>query len=133
MNDLLRHLSELMAWESITVAARSTAWAVFARLGAGIVGSSPTQGTHICVCLYSVFMLVLCLISGFTTGWPPSKESYRLCKKDYETEEEGRAQQTAVEPLINEWMNEHGLRYCLLNIVKYNLCTLQLAHYKFWE
>jgi hypothetical protein len=31
-----------------------------------------------------------------------SKESYRLCKKDYETEEEARAQQRAVEPFINE-------------------------------
>jgi hypothetical protein len=31
-----------------------------------------------------------------------SKESYRLCKKDYETEEEAKAQQKAVEPLRNE-------------------------------
>jgi hypothetical protein len=33
---------------------------------------------------------------------PPSKESYGLCKNDYKTEEEARAQQRAVEPLINE-------------------------------
>jgi hypothetical protein len=36
-----------------------------------------------------------------------SKESYRLCENYYETEEETRAQQTAVEPLMtNERMNE---------------------------
>jgi hypothetical protein len=34
-----------------------------------------------------------------------SKESYRPCKKDYETEE-AKAQQRAVEPSKNEWMNE---------------------------
>jgi hypothetical protein len=28
--------------------------------------------------------------------------SYRLCKKDCETEEEARAQQSAAEPLMNE-------------------------------
>jgi hypothetical protein len=31
-----------------------------------------------------------------------SKESYSLCKKNYETEEEARAQQRAAEPLLNE-------------------------------
>jgi hypothetical protein len=37
---------------------------------------------------------------------PSSKESYRLCKKDYETKEEARTQQRAVEPLNTE-MNEY--------------------------
>jgi hypothetical protein len=37
-----------------------------------------------------------------------SKESHRLCKKDNETEEEARAQQRAVEPLMNEGMNENN-------------------------
>jgi hypothetical protein len=35
---------------------------------------------------------------------PPSKEPYRLCKIDYETEEEARAQQNAIESLMNEWI-----------------------------
>jgi hypothetical protein len=29
-------------------------------------------------------------------------ESYRLCKKDYETEEEAKAQERAIEPLMND-------------------------------
>jgi hypothetical protein len=33
------------------------------------------------------------------------KESYRLCKKNYETEEVAWAQQRAVQPLMNELMN----------------------------
>jgi hypothetical protein len=37
---------------------------------------------------------------------PSSKESFRLCEKDYETEEQARAQQGPVEPLMNE-INEY--------------------------
>jgi hypothetical protein len=54
----------------------------------------------ISVCVYSVFVLPC------ATDWSPVQESYSLCKKDYETEEEARAKQKAVEPLMNEWMNE---------------------------
>jgi hypothetical protein len=46
----------------ITVAARSKARTVFARSNAGIVGSNPTRGMHVCV--YSVFVLG----SGLATG-----------------------------------------------------------------
>jgi hypothetical protein len=53
----------------ITVAARSKAWAVFARSNTGIVGSNPTQGMDVCVRLFCV--CVLCIGSGLATGWSP--------------------------------------------------------------
>jgi hypothetical protein len=49
-----------------------------------------------CVCV------VLCEVVASQRADPSSKESYRLCKKDCGTEEEARAQQRAVEPLMNE-------------------------------
>jgi hypothetical protein len=82
----------------ITVAARSKTWTVFARSNAGVFGSNLTQGMDVCVYIYSVFVLSL------RRADPPSEESYRLCKNDYETEEEVRAQQRAVVPLMNEWI-----------------------------
>jgi hypothetical protein len=81
----------------VRVAARSKAWTVFAPSNAGIVGSNPTQSMDVCVCV------VLVWVAALRRADPTSKESYRLCKKDYETEEEARAQQWAVEPLVNEY------------------------------
>jgi hypothetical protein len=48
------------------------------------------------VCVYFVFVL-----SCVRRADHSSKESYRLCKVDYDTEEEARALQRVVEPLMN--------------------------------
>jgi hypothetical protein len=81
---------------AVKVAARSKAWTIFVRSNAGIVGSNPTEGMDVCVCVYSVFVLFLYVGSYLATGWSPSKESYRLCKKRLRTEEEAGAQQSIV-------------------------------------
>jgi hypothetical protein len=49
--------------------------------------------------------VVLCLGRALRLADHSSKDCYRLCKKDYGTEEEARAQQRALEPLVNKWMN----------------------------
>jgi hypothetical protein len=60
----------------------------------------------------SVYAIILCLccpvvyVAALRQVDNSSKESYRLCKKDYETEEEAKAQQRAVESLMNDWKNE---------------------------
>jgi hypothetical protein len=66
------------------------------------MGSNPTRSMDVCGCVYSVFVLSFVLVAALLRADPPSKESYRLCKNDYETEEEARAQQRAVERLMNE-------------------------------
>jgi hypothetical protein len=51
----------------------------------------------ISVCVYSVFVYVAALRRADHSF----KESYRLCKNDYGSEEEARAQQRTVESLMN--------------------------------
>jgi hypothetical protein len=51
------HFAPVYQAVPITVAARFKTWTVFARSKAGIVGSNPTQGMDVCVCIYSVFVL----------------------------------------------------------------------------
>jgi hypothetical protein len=67
----------------ITVAARSKVWTVFARSNAGIVGSNPTQRHGYCLCVYSVCMLSRVRVAALRRADHSSKQSYRLCKKDY--------------------------------------------------
>jgi hypothetical protein len=59
----------------------------------------------VCVYVYSVFVLSCVYVEALGRPHPPSKVSYSLCKKDYETEEEASAQQRAVEPLMKELTN----------------------------
>jgi hypothetical protein len=54
------------------------------------------------VCFYSAFVLTCVEVAALRWASPASKECYRLCKKDYETEKADRAKQRAVE----SWMNE---------------------------
>jgi hypothetical protein len=68
------HLHDAMKYsyqqisEPVTVAVLSKAWTVFSRLSTGIVGSDPTWGMDVSVCLFCV-CIVLCIGSGLETGW----------------------------------------------------------------
>jgi hypothetical protein len=49
----------------------------------------------------SAFILGLCKVAALRRADHSPKESYREKKKDYKTEGEARAQQRAVEPVMN--------------------------------
>jgi hypothetical protein len=56
--------------KSITVAALSKAWTVFARSNTGVVDSNSTRGMDIYICLFCVYV-VLCIDVGLTNSWSP--------------------------------------------------------------
>jgi hypothetical protein len=70
----------LMGLQPITLAARSKAWTVFARTNTGIVGSNPTLCMDVCLRLFCDYV-VLCIVAALRRADPPSKLSYRLCKR----------------------------------------------------
>jgi hypothetical protein len=58
----------------IAVVSRSTAWTVFTRWNAGIVGSNPTRSMDVRVRLF-VFVLFCVYVAAFRQADPPSKGS----------------------------------------------------------
>jgi hypothetical protein len=62
------------------VAARSTAWTVFAYSSTGVVGSNPSQDMDVCFRLFCVCAVLCVRVAALRRADPPSKESYRLCK-----------------------------------------------------
>jgi hypothetical protein len=70
------------------VGGRSEAWTVFARSNTKIAGSNLIQCMDVFVSVYSVFLLPRVWLAVLRRADPSSEESYHVCKKDYETEEE---------------------------------------------
>jgi hypothetical protein len=84
---------------------------IFSSSNSGIVGLNPTQGMGVCMWVYSVFVLSCVQVAALRRADYMSKESYRLCKKDYETEGGGgkaRAQQKG-RRAVDEWMNVYSV------------------------
>jgi hypothetical protein len=69
------------------------AWIVFSHSNVVLVSSNPTQGMDVCVCVNSVFVLSSLSVAALRWAGHSTKGSYRLCKKDYDTEEAAKTQQ----------------------------------------
>jgi hypothetical protein len=96
-NSLIRFILNKWSVEihQLITAARSKAWNVFACSNTGVVSSNPSRSINVCERLFCPLVETLCRAD------PPSKQSYRLCIGS-QTDKEARAQQWAVEALMNE-------------------------------
>jgi hypothetical protein len=84
-----------------TTVAWSKVCTVFARSEAGIVGSNPTQGMHVCVRLFCV-CIVLCVGSGLAMGWAPVPGVLPTANKWLQNWITGLGPEWAGEPLKNK-------------------------------
>jgi hypothetical protein len=73
---LEEYIKILMSSFAVTVAARSKAWNVFARLNTGILGSNPARGMDVCMRLFCFRCPVL--VAALRRADHSSKESCQL-------------------------------------------------------
>jgi hypothetical protein len=69
----------------------------FPRWKAGIMGSNPARGLDVCVCIYSV-SVVLCVGSGLARGWSPVQGVLPHVYKIKKLKKRPRTNKRAVEP-----------------------------------
>jgi hypothetical protein len=122
----------------VTVAARSKAWNVFARLNTGIVGSNPARGMAVCV--YSVFVLS-CVGSGLATGWSLVQVVLPIvykCKITEPHKEEAKARYGLQRHIRRRRRRRRDLNICnflnviyLLNVKEHGFLENSISHYRF--
>jgi hypothetical protein len=101
-------ISAAVNCKPITLATQFKAWTVFARSDTGIVGSKPTWGMDVCVCLLCV-CAVLCVGSGLATDWSPVQRVlptiYRLRNWKSGQGPQGLQSQRWMVGWMDGWMN----------------------------
>jgi hypothetical protein len=109
----------------IAVAARSKAWTVFARSNAGIVGSSPTQGMDVSLCLFCV-CVVLRVSSSLATGWSPIQGVLRTVYRIKKLQKRPRSHKRTVEQEIDSEIEKCFRQNLQKKSEMYASCTLYL-------